>query len=142
MSALAGAEAGDSCYYLSMAQIIVIDDDKDITEVVEMYLDGCGHEVSSFSSAEDGLNWMKDHQVDLLITDILMPGMNGLELIEEMNKMSPSTKVIAISGGGETGGIVTSMALDQAMELGAERALSKPFTKDDLVRRVDKLLKA
>ena len=69
-----------------------------------------------------------------------MPGMNGLELISDFKELQPNSKILAISGGGESGGIVKSMALETAIELGAGRALGKPFTKDELVRRVDKLL--
>lgn len=123
-----------------MAQILVVDDDYNIIEVVEMYLEGLGHKVTSFNSAEEGLEWSRGHKVDLLITDILMPGMNGLELISDFKELHPNEKILAISGGGESGGIVKDIALETAVELGAEGALPKPFTKSELLKRVDRLL--
>ncbi|MBK25645.1 MAG: hypothetical protein CME70_16730 [Halobacteriovorax sp.] len=125
-----------------MAEILVIDDESDITEVIQLYLEESNHQLKCFSSATEGLEWSKTNEVDLLITDILMPdGINGLELIADIREFRPNVKILAISGGGESGGIVKAMALETAIELGAENALSKPFTKDELVRRVDKLLK-
>ncbi|MFT6071307.1 MAG: DNA-binding NtrC family response regulator [Bacteriovoracaceae bacterium] len=125
-----------------MANLLVIDDENDITEVIQIYLEDTDHQITCLNSASDGLKWSKDNQVDLLITDILMPsGMNGLELIADIKEYCPDVKILAISGGGASGGVVKAMALESAMELGAERALSKPFTKEELLRRVDKLLK-
>lgn len=123
-----------------MANILVIDDDNDITEVVEIYLDESGHKLKCLSSAVEGLEWAKAHKVDLLITDILMPGMTGLELITSFREIQPNSKVLAISGG-DSVEIVKDMALETAVEFGAETALSKPFSQDELIDRVSKILK-
>lgn len=124
-----------------MAHILIVDDENDITEVIQIYLEDTDHQITCFNSASEGLEWSKTNQVDLLISDILMPkGINGLELIADIKKFSPSVKILAISGGGKTGGIVKAMALETAIELGAHKALSKPFTKVELLKKMDQLL--
>ena len=123
-----------------MAKILVVDDEKEITEVVDMYLEDSGHSVTCVTCALEALAWTQKNEVNLLITDILMPNMNGLELITEIIKEHPEIKILAISGGGESGGIVKEMCLSTASDLGANKTLTKPFTKEELVYNIDRLL--
>lgn len=123
-----------------MAKILVVDDEKDITEVVNMYLEDSGHDVTCVTCAQEALSWSQENQLDLLITDILMPNMSGLELITEILKDNPKTKILAISGGGESGGIVKDIVLSTAADLGAQKTLTKPFTKEELIHSVERLL--
>lgn len=123
-----------------MGQILVIDDEKDILEVIEMYLEDSGHKIISHNCAVEALDWAQSNQIDLVITDILMPKMSGLEFITEIQKLRPDIQIVAISGGGENGGIVKDLFLSTAMDLGAQNILRKPFTKVELVSTVSKLI--
>jgi YesN/AraC family two-component response regulator len=76
--------------------------------------------------------------IDLVVTDIVMPNMNGLEMIKEMQKKYPKVKIIAISGGGPRGGPDTYLTI--AKELGAARCLFKPFMLNELTALVREVI--
>ena len=83
---------------------------------------------------EEGLDLYRRKGVDLVITDVFMPEINGLEVIKELRRDYTDAKIIAIAARGKE-------ALDMAEEAGADRVLSKPFGKQDLSNTVDELLK-
>ncbi len=74
---------------------------------------------------------------DLIITDLMMPGQEGLETIMEIRRLFPATKIIAMSGGGHAGVLDF---LPVAAQLGAARTLAKPFTHDQLLATVREVL--
>ena len=105
-----------------MATIFVIDDQEPIRTLLRAALEGDGHEVLEASNGLLGLERSRERAADLVILDLLMPEMNGLELMAELNRSLPHVKVIAMSGGlkGERG-------LQAAKRLGAHHTFEKPF---------------
>src|SRR6266436_6983968 len=113
-----------------MARIIVIDDQEPIRRVVRRALEKEGHEVLEASDGELGIALLEREPVDVVITDIFMPGMDGIQTLREIRKRFPAIKVIAMSGGDSTG----MMDLRRDAELlGAVKSLLKPFNARDIV---------
>ena len=109
-----------------MATILVIDDQAPIRELLRLVLEGAGHQVMEASCGQLGLALYRNKPTDLVITDIGMPEMNGLEVISELRSRFVDVKVIAISGESEE-------VLNEAKQLGARRTLRKPFGMDNLL---------
>lgn len=125
-----------------MKKILVVDDDTDIGEIISDYLsDNQNFDVTFTSSGTEAMKLLNDGQYDLLITDMLMPDVNGIELTEFVFENHPKTKVLACSGGGTSGALVAGMALDQALQEGADNAIMKPFTEEELLTKVKNLLR-
>ncbi|MBN2164367.1 MAG: response regulator [Pontiellaceae bacterium] len=120
-----------------MANILVIDDDASIRSVYERYLTKLGHSVQSASDGVQGMERLKEYVPDLVITDIMMPEADGLEVIMAIRRLEANVAVIAISGG------VHSMPMDflpVAKALGAFRILYKPVGLDELSQAVTEAL--
>jgi DNA-binding NtrC family response regulator len=123
-------------------RILIIDDDQNILDVMSGYLEVITeYEVSTTVSAKEGLKILENEHFDLLITDILMPELNGLELITKVQEKWPDLKILACSGGGDSGSVVAGLALDQALNEGACNAITKPFTDEQLMTKVQGILK-
>ena len=120
-----------------MANILIIDDDKRSRTVLRMILEDEGHEVEDAPDGEKGISIYKERGADVVITDILMPVKEGLETIMELKQISPSLKIIAISGGGR---IRPEGYLMSAISLGADRAFSMPVKRNDLLAATDELI--
>lgn len=105
-----------------MATILVIDDQEPIRALLRAALGGDGHEVLEASNGLLGLERYRDRAADLIITDMAMPEMNGLEMMLELNRCFPKVKIIAMSGGPEREG-----GLQAAKLLGARQTFQKPF---------------
>jgi two-component system, response regulator YesN len=82
-----------------VAEILLIDDEPSARQFFREVLEGAGYGVTEASSAKDGLSHLKAHPVDLVITDILMPDMDGLELTWVLHQQYPHIKVVAVSSG-------------------------------------------
>lgn len=119
-----------------MNKVLVIDDEPMILETIRRALESEGYEVSVAASGAKGLEELRGSSFDLTIVDILMPEMDGIEIIREMKRISPSLNVIAISGGGR---IDNSSFLSMAEQLGANDSLKKPFSLMELRQRVGNL---
>ncbi|SRR6266545_708578 len=120
-----------------MARILVIDDQESIRRVVRRALEQEGHEVLDASDGEMGMAVLARHSADLVITDIFMPGQDGIVTLREIRKRFPAIKVIVMSGGDSTG----TLDLRQDAEfLGAEKSLQKPFTTREIVESVRSVL--
>ena len=119
-----------------MARILVIDDQEPIRRVVRRALEQDGHEVFDASDGELGMEILESQSFDVVITDIFMPGQDGIVTLRQIRKRFPTIKVIVISGGDSTG----MMDLREDAELlGAVKSLQKPFNAReimDLVREV------
>ncbi|HBH04166.1 MAG TPA: response regulator [Candidatus Rokubacteria bacterium] len=116
-----------------MARILVVDDEPDICELLREILEGAGHEVRVASEGAGALRALREHPADLLITDIFMPGKEGLETIMEIRRDFPQVRVVAMSGGGRTGEL---NYLRDAVQLGATRSITKPFQESEVLRVV------
>ncbi len=120
-----------------MAQILVIDDDPQVCLLIQEILEYAGHVVVTARSGTEGFYRFCQDPAQLVITDILMPGGEGLETIRDLRKEAPSTKIIAISAGLQWGGVDV---LDLARKLGAIRIIQKPFDNQVLVDTVREVL--
>ncbi len=122
-----------------MAQILVIDDNPEFREILRAHLEANGHRVVLAENGEHGLTLLDSHTVDIVLTDILMPQRDGVEVLRETKRRWPMLPVIAISGGGWIG---AGELLGMAERLGADQVLQKPVRRDDLIRAVDEALSA
>ena len=130
-------------------KIIVIDDEEDIRNVLQIVLEREGHDVKVASNADDGLDLLRDHGADLVITDIIMPGKDGVDTVYEIQMEFPNTRVMVISGGGnvrpmgyEPAAIKTEAYLASATAAGADVTLTKPFDRQELLDAVNELARA
>ena len=130
-----------------MASVLVVDDEPEVGEAIRRVLERAGFTVGLAASAAEGLRIMAAAQPDILVTDMIMPKTNGLELIKAVRSQYPRVRVIAISGGGSIGplsykpdAIKTHAYLAAAREAGAKEILTKPFDMSDLVAAVRRLL--
>ena len=114
-----------------MATILVIDDQESIRTLLRFTLEGAGHTVLEAANGRLGLALYREQSADLIITDIAMPEMNGLEMMLELTKNFLDVKVIAISGGPED-----ENGLNKAKLLGARQAFQKPFDMKSLLSAV------
>ncbi len=121
-----------------MNTILIIDDDESMLTSLKEMLIREGFNVLAAKDGKEGLNLFNDNQVDLVITDIVMPEKEGLETIMAMRKASKDIKIIAISGGGRQ---EPEGYLHVAKSLGARYTFTKPFKRDDLLGAVYELLK-
>jgi len=122
---------------LGNKKVLIIDDDAKIRRVLDLRLKKAGYQVFVAANGEAGLNLFRAEQPDIIITDILMPGKEGLETIMELRRDSPEVKIIAMSGGGRVG---AEEYLDLAKKFGAQYAFTKPFTGKEVLLAVRKLL--
>ena len=120
-----------------MARILLVDDNQDMLGMQGEFLRMSGHEVETSSSGDEALALASRSPFDLVITAIIMPSKDGIEVILALRKSLPSVKVIAISGGGR---LNAKDYLGIAGKLGAAATLAKPFSGTELVATVDRVL--
>ena len=123
-----------------MAHILMIDDDELFRDMIVFMLKQEGHEITIAQDGEEGLLLSQKINPDLIITDILMPNMDGIELIMSLNQLDSIKKIpiIAISGGRRS--ISAEFNLQSASLMGVKATLSKPFNRIDLCIAVEKVL--
>ncbi len=120
-----------------MARILIIDDDESIRSVFKRFLTGRGYEVEVASDGRKGLRFLEEVDVDLVLTDIMMPETDGLEVVMSIRGQEPNIPVIAMSGG------MHAMPMDflpMAKKFGAQKVLYKPIELDDLQTAIDEVL--
>lgn len=120
-----------------MAEILVIDDMAGVRRAVETMLTGAGHKVTAATNGAEGLDLLKQRRFDLVICDILMPQVDGTEVIFQLSAMPNHPPVLAVSGGGA--GVSASDALKMA-RMKADAFLEKPFDKEQFLAAVGTLL--
>jgi CheY-like chemotaxis protein len=121
-----------------MALILLIDDDENVNNVLLQVLLNAGYEVESVTSGELGLKQLEAKSFDLIITNIIMPGKEGLEIILALRKRNNVIPIIAISGGGK---IDPEIYLEMALMLGAAYTFRRPFSIEPFLTAVRKCLK-
>ncbi|WP_319523757.1 response regulator [uncultured Desulfosarcina sp.] len=121
-----------------MARILVIDDDDTVRLSVKLALEDADHIVEDAADGEKGVALFRENPADLVVTDIFMPEKEGLETIDEIKRLRPETKIIAISGGGR---MDPEDYLSIAESVGADHSLLKPFDIEKLAEVVEDLLK-
>ncbi len=122
-----------------MARILVIDDDPNIFRSVREILEEEGHDVREAVGGEAALELLAGASVDLIVSDLNMPEIDGIELLIRVHDEYPGTRLVAMSGGGR---IAKEELLRNASMLGAVATLEKPFTISQLVDIVNGALKA
>ena len=126
-----------------MSRVLVIDDEIDICESLCRVLEIGGHEASYALDGDTGLELCRQRPADVVITDVVMPGRHGVEIIEELRAEFPRIGIIAISGGGniavagyQPDAIKTAAYMAAAQNAGADYCLTKPFERSELLARI------
>jgi DNA-binding response OmpR family regulator len=120
-----------------MARILLIDDNDVFRTMLRQTLTHFHHTVIEARNGKEGLKLFSSARADLVITDLVMPETEGLEVLIELRKAHPAAKLIAISGGGRGSG---TDYLHMAAKLGANRVLTKPFHHEALLAVINELL--
>lgn len=117
-----------------MARIIVLDDVSDAGVLIKRILERKGHEVTAFTEEEEALAYVKKKKPDLAVLDIKLKKMTGVEVLEDIRKLSPGTRVVMLTG------YPTLETARESVRLGACDYCVKPIDKDELERKVDEIL--
>ncbi len=126
-----------------MATILLVDDDDLVSATVRRQLETAAHAVTRARHGGEGLAALSGKTFDLVITDILMPDVEGLEFIRSIRGRGLGLPIIAITGGAVRAGIVRDVDyLDVSLKLGATAMIRKPFSSRQLLSAVDDCLKS
>ena len=120
-----------------MQRILIIDDDQDILFATKKVLKRAGFDVSTAQDGEEGLSLFHTQDFDLVITDMIMPNKDGVEVIREVRSNKPEMKIMAISGGGKIG---SEFYLKAASRFKVDLALHKPLETSEFVQKVQSVL--
>jgi two-component system cell cycle response regulator CpdR len=115
-----------------MIRILLAEDDHSMREYLKRALERTGYEVDAVESGTAAMPLLEKEKYDLLLTDIVMPGMDGIELAQEASAMAPEMRVMFITG-------FAAVALKNNKTPPNARVLSKPFHLRDLVLEVDRM---
>jgi CheY-like chemotaxis protein len=115
---------------VSMAHILVVEDDVQFRQMLMEMLQQDGHQATPAGDGAEAMDLLARLRPDLIITDILMPNMDGVDLIMELSRQDGKVPVIAISGGRRS--ITAQFNLESASLLGVSATLAKPFSRADL----------
>ena len=104
--------------------LLLVDDEKDICEVLDITLSDLGYQVYTASNGEEGLRTFRDVNPPIVLTDIRMPGIDGIELLKKIKEENPDTEVIMITGHGDMDLAIKSIKLE------ATDFITKPINDD------------
>ena len=116
------------------ARILVVDDEESIRDLLRLVLTGEGYSVVTASGGEEAIGYLKAQQFDLVITDLVMPGVNGVEVLRVAKRIDPNYPVMVITG------FPSVETVTQLVRLGVGDYLTKPFNIDAVRVTVAKLL--
>ncbi len=117
-----------------MAKIVVLDDVVDAGILIKKILERKDHEVHPFIVEEEAIDFLKENEVDLVILDMKLKKMTGIEVLEEIKKVNPSAKIMMLTG------YPTIGTAREALSLGAEEYCVKPIDKEELEEKVASIL--
>jgi len=123
-----------------MKRILLVDDVPAVRLSIRAALEAIGYQVLEAADGKEALDLLGSQAVDLIVTDLWMPNLDGVELLKRLRATNANIRVIAISGGGMRKPIDVSAALAQTW--GADAVLYKPFDNEDLVNEINRLLPA
>ncbi|MEN8262484.1 MAG: response regulator [Nitrospirota bacterium] len=112
--------------------ILVVDDDPSVLEVTSLLLEEFGYDIVSSPSADDAINRLETDKIDIVITDIVMPSMSGIELLREIHDIDPQKPVILMTAYADMEKVI------DAIKIGAFDFIIKPFTSQLLVHSIEK----
>ena len=116
-------------------RVLLVDDEKDFVEIFSLRLEGQGEKVSTAHSGKEALKVLENKIIDVVILDIRMPGMDGIDTLKEIKKLYPIVEVIMLTGHGSTESAV------KGMKLGAFDYLLKPAHFGELTAKMEAALK-
>ena len=105
-----------------MKHVLIVDDDPTVCTLLTTFLSGHGHRAEAVPDGQSALEWLTCHQTNILLLDLLMPGMSGLEVLQEVNRRYPGLPVIVLSGCDDED------LARQALRLGAYDFFQKPLS--------------
>ncbi|PIE66640.1 MAG: response regulator [Deltaproteobacteria bacterium] len=111
-------------------RILIVDDDAMVVRSCRRILELEGVEIQSADNVEDGLTILTAGEVDLMLTDIKMPGQDGFELIKQARKIQPELPILMMTG------YLTAETIEAGQRAGADNCIAKPFTPDELIQAV------
>ena len=121
-----------------MMSILLVDDDDEFLAMLSKVLTHAGYKVQQASDGQQAIDLYRKHASDLVITDLVMPEKEGIQLIVELRRLKGKVKIIAISGAGQN---QKGEYLKMAEVLGAQRVLVKPFSEQEILDAVNEVLK-
>ncbi len=116
------------------ARMLVVDDEESIRDLLRLVLTGEGYSVVTANGGEEAIEYLEAQRFDLLITDLVMPTVNGVEVLRAARRIDPNYPVIVITG------YPSVETVTELVRLGAGDYLTKPFNVDAVVATVAKLL--
>lgn len=116
-----------------LKRILVVDDEENARIALSKILSREGYDVASAGNGFEALTYLREREVELIITDINMPEMNGMVFLRELNKFHPASNVIMITAYGEVESYI------EAMNLGAFEYINKPVKIDELKKIISKV---
>lgn len=122
---------------MSQKRILVVDDEEGIRKVLRTVMEMAGHEVLEADNGKKALQVLDEQSIDLVLSDVVMPECDGIELLTGIRKRHPGVRVLMMSGGGR---LWADYYLDLAQKLGAAAVIEKPFCMDNLRTTVSGLL--
>jgi DNA-binding response OmpR family regulator len=117
-----------------MARVLIVDDDITVREVLASYLRAHRHEVEEAGDGEEALRLMRRQPADLVVLDLMLPGIDGLEVCRQLRATSDVPVIMLTALGSETDRVL-------GLELGADDYVGKPFSPRELALRVDSVLR-
>ncbi|MBT4269660.1 MAG: response regulator [Deltaproteobacteria bacterium] len=120
-----------------MTKILIIEDDNDFRQMLHLTLKHNGYDVIEAADGQKGVELYYEEKPDLVITDIFMPGKEGVETVIELRESNPNIKIIAISGA------VTHSKLNflsEMQDIGVQKVFEKPFKSEDFLAGIKELL--
>jgi DNA-binding response OmpR family regulator len=120
-----------------MSNILLLDDNASFLKLQGEFLRCSGHQVTTLDDSRKAMATIRTNKFDLLITDLIMPDKEGIEIIMDLRVKFPMLKIIAMSGGGR---VDARDCLAMAEKLGASLTLSKPFSGEQLLKAVNTVL--
>ena len=120
-----------------MSAILVVDDDKPLRDLLSSVLREQGHEVATAGEGNAALELMAHTRFEMVISDIIMPGKEGMETIRDIRGLYPDVQIIAMSAGGSMGNV---QVLEYARMIGAHESIRKPVELPALISTVERML--
>lgn len=118
--------------------VLIADDEDSISALVQICVTAEGHQAICVTGAREAKEAMARQKFDLVITDVLMPDGDGLDLITQLRKVQPAARVLAISGGGRF--MEGNDCLKMARGLGANAVVMKPFNREQLLSGMEQAM--
>ncbi len=122
---------------MKACSILVVDDEPGMRDMIYQVLTAAGHHVMCAGDGQQASKLMAEHRFDVVVTDVIMPERDGIEVIGELRRKRPQVRIVAMSGGGH---VPVEQYLKIAKGVGAHAVLEKPFTNRALLDTIEKLM--